>query len=148
MFRRVYKFFGIDKIVRSISDINTNGGVGASLKKLYRMENFKAGRLVGEDKYGNKYYEDPTYFFGRHRWVEYAEYRNLEYDASQVPAEWHRWLHSITDFPPRKDTPIATSIAYKWILDHSENLSGTKDAYMPYSTTKSKIEAWKPNENQ
>jgi len=32
---------------------------------------------------------------GRHRWVEYAE--KTRYNASQVPAEWHGWLHFITD---------------------------------------------------
>lgn len=32
---------------------------------------------------------------GRHRWVEYAD--KGRYNASQVPAEWHGWLHHITD---------------------------------------------------
>lgn len=32
---------------------------------------------------------------GRHRWVEYAE--KGRYNASQVPPEWHGWLHHITD---------------------------------------------------
>lgn len=30
------------------------------------------------------------------------------------------------------------------MLDHSENLSFTENAYMPFSTTKPKIEEWKP----
>lgn len=34
-------------------------------------------------------------FTGRHRWVEYAE--KGRYNASQVPPEWHGWLHYITD---------------------------------------------------
>lgn len=34
-------------------------------------------------------------FSGRHRWVEYAV--KDRYNASQVPAEWHGWLHHITD---------------------------------------------------
>lgn len=32
---------------------------------------------------------------GRHRWVEYAQ--KGRYNASQVPAEWHGWLHFVTD---------------------------------------------------
>lgn len=32
---------------------------------------------------------------GRHRWVEYAS--KNRYNASQVPPEWHGWLHHITD---------------------------------------------------
>ena len=34
-------------------------------------------------------------FTGRHRWVEYGD--KGRYNASQVPAEWHGWLHFITD---------------------------------------------------
>lgn len=37
---------------------------------------------------------------------------------------------------------------YKWMVDHSENMSGTAGAYMPYTTTKSKIEAWVPNKKE
>lgn len=63
------------------------------------MDDFKAGTLVGSDKYGNKYYENGYYFFGRNRWVEYAEHKNLEYDGSQIPAEWFGWMHyKVSDF--------------------------------------------------
>lgn len=82
--------------------------------------------VVGVDKFGNKYYEklgDTQYgesfifgylqrslffcwimhcsyllflsYIGRHRWVEYAS--KDRYNASQVPPEWHGWLHFITD---------------------------------------------------
>lgn len=57
------------------------------------MDDVKDGKLVGEDKYGNKYFENPYYFYGRNRWVEYATHYHLEYDGSQVPAEWFGWLH-------------------------------------------------------
>ena len=30
----------------------------------FRTSDVRAGMLVGEDKYGNKYYENPEYFFG------------------------------------------------------------------------------------
>lgn len=36
-------------------------------------------------------------------------------------------------------------VKYDWIVDHTENLSGTERAYMPYSTTRPKIQAWDPN---
>ncbi|KAG0502167.1 hypothetical protein HPP92_002239 [Vanilla planifolia] len=52
--------------------------------------------VVGVDKFGNKYYERlENTQFGRHRWVEYAQ--KDRYNASQVPPEWHGWLHYITD---------------------------------------------------
>ena len=57
------------------------------------MDEVKDGKLVGEDKYGNKYYENPYYFYGRNRWVEYAPHFHLEYDGSQIPAEWFGWMH-------------------------------------------------------
>lgn len=38
------------------------------------MDELKIGNLVGTDKYGNKYYENPRFFYGRNRWVEYAPY--------------------------------------------------------------------------
>jgi NADH dehydrogenase (ubiquinone) 1 alpha subcomplex subunit 12 len=58
-----------------------------------RMDDMKAGRLVGEDKYGNKYYEDPSQFYSRNRWVEYDKSKNMEYDGSQIPADWYGWMH-------------------------------------------------------
>lgn len=38
------------------------------------MDNLRIGTLVGIDKYGNKYYENPHFFYGRNRWIEYADY--------------------------------------------------------------------------
>lgn len=53
----------------------------------------KDGQLVGVDKYGNKYFENPRYFYGRNRWVEYATHYGMDYDGSQIPAEWYGWMH-------------------------------------------------------
>ncbi|PAA81278.1 hypothetical protein BOX15_Mlig032450g1, partial [Macrostomum lignano] len=106
-------------------------------------DELKWGKLVGEDKYGNKYFENNEYFLGRNRWVHYAPKHGLEYDGSQIPAEWHRWLHSMTDDPPNKVPP---SPQHKWLADHEQNPSGVnpRREYVPYSTTRPKIEAWKP----
>lgn len=38
------------------------------------MDECKDGKCVGKDKYGNKYYENPRFFYGRNRWIEYAPY--------------------------------------------------------------------------
>lgn len=69
----------------------------------------------------------------------------MDYDASQVPAEWYGWLHYKTDLLPSEDP---SRPKYKWMMDHTENASGTPDQYMPYSTTKPKIEAWVPPARQ
>ncbi|XP_011306971.1 probable NADH dehydrogenase [ubiquinone] 1 alpha subcomplex subunit 12 [Fopius arisanus] len=121
--------------------IKQNGGPIGCLKTLYRMDDLKWGTLVGEDKYGNKYYENNYYFYGRNRWIVYAPYVHMNYDGSQVPAEWFGWLHYKTDLLPQNDP---SRPKHKWMIDHQMNLSGTNQAYMPYSTTKSKVEPWKP----
>lgn len=140
-------YFGYEKVVRLKDMVKQAGGVRKSFGKLALMSTLKDGRLVGADKYGNKYYENRYYFMGRSRWVEYAEHKNFDYDASQVPAEWFGWLHYRTDAAPFEDS-VKLHTKYKWMLDHSENQSGTKDAYMPYSSTKPKIEAWSPNDSK
>ncbi|XP_059090336.1 probable NADH dehydrogenase [ubiquinone] 1 alpha subcomplex subunit 12 [Tigriopus californicus] len=138
------KFLGLDKVGRLQAIIRHNGGLWNSLKTLYRTDDLKIGTLVGEDRYGNKYYENPTYFYGTNRWVIYNETKGTNYDGSQIPAEWFGWMHYKTDFPPTEKKPVE----YKWMATHKENLSGTKDAYMPYSTTRPKIESWKPGQKQ
>ena len=47
-------------------------------------------------------------FVGRHRWVEYA--KKDRYDASQVPPEWHGWLHCITDHTGDEASPVLTML--------------------------------------
>ena len=34
---------------------------------------WRDGVFVGEDEFGNKYFENTAYQSGRHRWVEYAD---------------------------------------------------------------------------
>ncbi|VEN41637.1 unnamed protein product [Callosobruchus maculatus] len=134
-------YFGIDRFFDFLKTVKATGGVRSALYKLYRMDSLRPGVLVGCDKYGNKYYENRHYFLGRDRWIEYAPHYALEYDGSQVPAEWFGWLHHRTDLPPEKD---CSRPKYKWMSDHTENLSGTPGQYMPYSTTTPKIHAWVP----
>ncbi|KAE9556560.1 hypothetical protein FO519_000254 [Halicephalobus sp. NKZ332] len=137
------ELFGIDKLIKLKDVIKNVGGVRAALKQRYLMDVTRAGTLVGEDKFGNKYYEDNSYFMARNRWVVYTEKVWLDYDASQVPPEWHRWLHHIGDKPPTVEPPVNQ----KWILEHRENTSiypGEK--YVPYSTTRTKVTGWQPGE--
>uniref|UniRef100_A0A1B6FMS2 NADH dehydrogenase [ubiquinone] 1 alpha subcomplex subunit 12 n=1 Tax=Cuerna arida TaxID=1464854 RepID=A0A1B6FMS2_9HEMI len=135
------KLLALDKLGTLFSIIKHNGGIVGSAVKLFRMEELKIGTLVGVDKYGNKYFENNYYFYGRNRWVEYADEVWLDYDGSQVPAEWFGWLHYKTDLPPFKDP---NRPKYPWMADHEENKSGTPEQYVPYSTTLTKIEAWVP----
>ncbi|XP_039949259.1 probable NADH dehydrogenase [ubiquinone] 1 alpha subcomplex subunit 12 [Bactrocera neohumeralis] len=139
------KYLGLDRLGKIFQIIRQSGGIKNAYMKMYRYDDLKIGTLVGTDKYGNRYYENPYYFYGRNRWVEYADHLNLEYDGSQIPADWYGWMHYKTDLPPIRD---GSRPKYKWMADHSENLSGTKEQYMPYSTTPPKVQAWDPKKSK
>lgn len=131
---------GLDKAQRLIQIIEHNGGILNSLKKFYLQDDLKIGTLVGVDEFGNKYYENPYYFVPRNRWVEFNEKVWLDYNASQIPPEWHRWMTHMTEYPPTVEKPVQ----HKWMLEYSENKTGTSDAYMPHNTVKPKIQSWSP----
>ena len=114
------------------------GGIWSSLKIIYRRADLRVGTLIGEDTAGNKYYENLRYQFGRHRFVDYKD--KQYFDASQVPPEWHRWLHYMTDDPPTEVAPAQR----KFHAEHKPNLTGTDGDYIPYSTTRPKIQSWVP----
>lgn len=137
LYTGIEKFEVIDKIIKQ------NGGVINSVKKFYYTDDLKWGTLVGEDAYGNKYFENPYYFVPRNRWVEFNPKLGLNYNSSQIPPEWHRWMTHMTEYPPTVEKPVS----YEWMLPHEENKTGTSDAYMPHSTVKPKIQPWVPKSN-
>ncbi|RDY14073.1 putative NADH dehydrogenase [ubiquinone] 1 alpha subcomplex subunit 12 [Mucuna pruriens] len=65
---------------------------------------------------------------GRHRWVEYAE--KNRYNASQVPPEWHGWLHFITD---HTGDELLLLKPKRYGVEHKENLSGEGEQYIYHS---------------
>ncbi len=82
------------------------------------------GRRVGVDDFGNRYYIDrgkPRRGRTPRRWVIF---HGLP-EASAVPAEWHNWLHYVTDDLP----PAAPRLP--WMKPHLPNLTGTPGAYFP-----------------
>lgn len=91
---------------------------------LMKLLTYFKGKLVGEDAYGNRYFEEKFLFSKPNRpprrWVLYRGYA----DASKVPAEWHGWLH-FTYESPLQGSPKG------WQKKHLRNLSGTPKAYVP-----------------
>lgn len=79
------------------------------------------GKLMGIDAHGNRYYQDRwVKRYGRfRRWVIY---KNTA-EASQVPSQWHAWLHHNTEEPPTLQRP------YSWEKPHLPNLTGTPLAH-------------------
>ncbi|TIC31639.1 NDUFA12-domain-containing protein [Wallemia mellicola] len=111
----------------------------------------KAGRLAGTDKFGNRYYENleeemPEVPW-RQRWVRYAQEAPLE-NASQVPSEWHAWLHHTRLNAPHEDEVVKkiTAQTQHWrpAETHVENLTGTRGAFTTYNTTAPKLYPWQP----
>jgi NADH:ubiquinone oxidoreductase subunit len=96
---------------------------GATLST--RLYTSRYGRLIGEDGFGNKYYEDKTGVGPAglaRRWVIYTG----DAEASKVPPEWHGWLHYSLDEPPGNDYQ-----AKSWQKPHIANRTGSADAYRP-----------------
>lgn len=90
------------------------------------------GELVGEDQFGNRYYQtrggktDPTIGVVR-RWVVFKG----EIEATSVPPGWHAWLRNTTDVPPSKDGYQPR----EWQKDWQPNMTGTPLAYRPKGST-------------
>ncbi|KAF8741475.1 FAD dependent oxidoreductase, partial [Rhizoctonia solani] len=73
------------------------------IRQMWYIGDAKSGRFVGADQFGNRYFENTNAeeeLPGRHRWVDYRQH---EYNATQVPPDWHSWLHHIRSEPPTTD---------------------------------------------
>jgi NADH:ubiquinone oxidoreductase subunit len=88
-----------------------------------RLFTLLRGRSVGTDATGNIYYEDrrPRADRRTRRWVIYAGTP----EASDVPPEWHAWLHYTTD------APLTDAGRRPWQLPYVPNLTGTAAGYRP-----------------
>jgi NADH:ubiquinone oxidoreductase subunit len=91
-----------------------------------RFFTYRKGKLIGEDEFGNRYYEQRSGVGPLgipRRWVIY----NGLAEASTVPADWHGWLHYTVDEPPSKENYQARH----WQKRHQPNYTGTSKAYRP-----------------
>ena len=108
--------------------------------KLYTY--FK-GKKVGEDYFGNSYYEskDKT-----NRWCIYSN----ESEASKISPEWNSWLRFISD-----SSPDGSDTVYEWQKVFNGNLTGIEGTYKPgivrvssskkdTSSYEADYQAWKP----
>ncbi len=121
---------------------------GATLGALFDIR--RRSRFVGEDSYGNKYYEDTATSMGSKRYQRrYVIYRGLA-EPSKVPPEWHGWLHHTFDAPPT-ESPLPRK---PFELEHKPNMTGTIYAGRPKGSLKAKgerqetyadYEAWSPD---
>lgn len=127
---------------RTLKNVWRNG-LKRSGRQIAMINDTKSGDLVGEDRYGNKYYEtkNPEEIHMRTRWVEYKEF--WTYDASHVEPGWHFWLSYGTDKRPNQLKP--EEIAVRHVVEtahHPISQTFTKGAYVPYNTAKPKFQSW------
>ncbi|EAW12564.1 complex I NDUFA12 subunit family protein [Aspergillus clavatus NRRL 1] len=101
----------------------------------------KAGTLIATDRYGNKYYENMEELPLRTRWVDYKE---KEYDPSQIEPGWHAWLSYLVDVPPTQDKILQLGVRAWELPEHRPNPTLSRAAYKPYSTVRPKYSAWTP----
>lgn len=104
----------------------------------------KAGTLVGSDSYGNKYFENTTEdeIHLRTRWVEY---KDRDFNMSQVEPAWHYWLGYGVDVAPNATAPEFTSKRAYPTPVHTPAGTGGPNAFVTYNTVKPKISAWAPS---
>ena len=84
------------------------------------------GEYVGTDEFGNRYYIQKRGVGPLgvpRRWVTYKSMA----EPSQVPPEWHGWLHYTVDSAPTEQSYTARP----WQLPHRMNKTGTSEAYRP-----------------
>jgi NADH:ubiquinone oxidoreductase subunit len=106
-----------------------------------RFYTWRFGKRVGEDQFGNVYYEGD----GGRRWVQY----NGPAEPSMIPPGWHGWMHKRTNTPPSEENYVARD----WEKQHKPNMTGTSQAYFPKGSLSSQekrpkvtgdYEAWRP----
>lgn len=129
-------------LIRTIKNIYSSG-LRRAAWQIQTHNDTKRGWLVGEDDYGNKYYETdaPEEIHMRTRWVEYADWG---IDMSKVEPGWHYWLGYGTNTPPNKLQGKEKTVQPFTMGRHKMNLTGSEGAYVPYNTAKPKINAWNP----
>ncbi len=88
------------------------------------------GKPVGTDSLGNRYFTGKARR-GTKRERRFVLYANMVggrgYDASQVPPEWHGWLHHQTNDVPAANNPLR----HVWQQPPQANMTGTVNAYFP-----------------
>ncbi|MDC3090722.1 NADH-ubiquinone oxidoreductase subunit NDUFA12 family protein [Paracoccaceae bacterium] len=108
-----------------------------------KLYTFLKGKKVGEDYFGNFYYESKDQ---KNRWCIYSD----QSEASRISPEWNSWLRFISN-----TLPTGNNFTFEWQKPFDGNRTGLDSAYKP-STKKvdhlkedlvnyhSDYKAWKP----
>lgn len=103
------------------------------------------GKFVGKDDAGNCYYRISKK--GNKKERRWVIYKGI-IEASKIPANWHLWLHHVTDQLPHE----FAKDKYFWQKPHKPNFTATSKAYYPLpederyqASKKSYYQAFDPN---
>ncbi len=89
-----------------------------------RLWSSRNGTEVGRDGAGNVYFRSGKAGSpGERRWVMY----NGAPEATQIPPEWHLWMHKTVALPP-SEAPLTPRV---WERPWVPNQTGTVAAYRP-----------------
>ncbi|KFA50618.1 hypothetical protein S40293_08377 [Stachybotrys chartarum IBT 40293] len=127
-------------IPRTLSNIRKIG-IKNYFVQMWYLGDTKHGRLVGQDRAGNKFFENLEELPLRTRWVEYAKH---DFDAAHIEPGWHAWMSYMVDKPPTEDPLIKTGTR---VFEPSKpllNFTMGSGAWKTYNTVKPKIAAWEP----
>ncbi|KAK5994055.1 NADH-ubiquinone oxidoreductase subunit N7BM [Cladobotryum mycophilum] len=116
-------------------------GIKDYFRQMLYIGDTKHGQLIGQDRAGNKFFENGEELPLRTRWVEYAKH---DYDAAQIEPGWHAWISYSLDKPPTEDALIQTGTRKFEPALPKPNYTQTRGAFKTYSTTKAKISTWEP----
>ncbi len=93
-------------------------------------------KQVGVDQFGNKYFIGKRKnYLGQSK--RYVLYNGID-DGSKVPAQWHAWLHYLSQELPSDEKQEE----YDWQIDHVQNLTGTRMAHNPSESEHIKLETY------
>ena len=107
------------------------------------MHTYFNGKKVGEDYFGNFYYESKD---KKNRWCIYSN----ESEASKISPEWNSWLRFISVAHPK-----GNDTKHEWQKLFNGNLTGLDSVYKPrkaitnaskedLDSYQSDYKAWKP----
>ncbi|KAB2568873.1 NADH:ubiquinone oxidoreductase 17.2kDa subunit [Lasiodiplodia theobromae] len=117
-------------------------GVKDAWHQMQYIGDTKAGALIGTDRYGNKYYENLAEELPlRTRWVDYKDH---EFDPSQIEPGWHAWMSYMVDKPPTEDKIMQRQLRAWEPKEHRPTLTWSRSGFKTYSTTKAKYQPWVP----
>ena len=87
------------------------------------LKTLLSGKYVGKDELGNKYYKSKK----DERWVIYKS----DIEATKITSDWFLWIHHTIN-----DIPASSTKKYSWQKNHTQNLSGSSQAYKPNKISK------------